>query len=168
MNTAIAPTFRIERATAADIPLILRLIHGIAEYEQLAHEVVATEERLRASLFGPHPAAEAVIAYADTEPVGFAVYFPNFSTVLGQPGLYLEDLYVQPEWRKHGLGRRLMAHVANIAVERHCARMEWSVLDWNEPAIRFYRSLGARAMDEWTIYRLTGTDLQELASRGDS
>jgi len=162
------PNFHIEPATERDVPVVLRLIQGIAEYEKLSHEVLATEARLRASLFGPRPAAEAVIAYADAEPVGFAIFFHNFSTFLGQRGLYLEDLFVQPEWRKQGLGRRLMAHVAKVAVERGCGRMEWAVLDWNAPAIRFYQSLGARGMDEWTVHRLTGRDLEKLATQGDS
>jgi len=162
------PNFHIEPATERDVPVVLRLIQGIAEYEKLSHEVLATEARLRASLFGPRPTAEAVIAYADAEPVGFAIFFHNFSTFLGQRGMYLEDLFVQPEWRKQGLGRRLMAHVAKVAVERGCGRMEWAVLDWNAPAIRFYQSLGARGMDEWTVYRLTGSDLEKLASQGDS
>ena len=162
------PNVHIEPATGRDVPVVLRLIQGIAEYEKLSHEVFATEARLRASLFGPRPAAEAVIAYADAEPVGFAIFFHNFSTFLGQRGMYLEDLFVQPEWRKQGIGRRLMAHVAKVAVERGCGRLEWAVLDWNAPAISFYRSLGARDMDEWTVYRLTGSDLEKLASRGDS
>jgi GNAT superfamily N-acetyltransferase len=159
------PAFRIERATESDVPVILRLIKDIAEYEELSHEVVATEARIRASLFGPRPAAEAILAYADAEPVGFAVFFHNFSTFLGRPGMYLEDLFVQPAWRKQGLGRLLIAHVAKIAVERECGRMEWAVLDWNEPAIRFYRTLGARGMNEWTVFRLTGTELHALAEK---
>jgi len=157
------PAFRIEPATESDVPAILRLIKGIAEYEKLSHEVVATEARIRASLFGPRPAAEVILAYADEEPVGFAVFFHNFSTFLGRPGMYLEDLFVQPAWRKKGLGRLLIAHVAKVAVERECGRMEWAVLDWNEPAIEFYRNLGARGMHEWTVFRLTGAELRALA-----
>jgi GNAT superfamily N-acetyltransferase len=159
------PAFRIEPATESDVPVILRLIKGIAEYEELSHEVVATEVRIRASLFGPRPAAEVILAYADAEPVGFAVFFHNFSTFLGRPGMYLEDLFVQPAWRKQGLGRLLIAHVAKIAVERECGRMEWAVLDWNEPAIQFYRNLGARGMHEWTVFRLTGPELHALAEQ---
>ncbi|MBI3492231.1 MAG: GNAT family N-acetyltransferase [Acidobacteria bacterium] len=155
---------RIERATERDVPLIFNLIKGLAEYEKLAHEVTATEEKLRATLFGPRPAAEVVIAYADDAPAGFALFFHNYSTFLGQPGIYLEDLYVVPEWRGHGLGRRLLTHLAKLAVERHCGRLEWSVLDWNAPAIGFYRGLGARLMQEWSIFRLTGDSLRALAT----
>ena len=154
--------FRIESATESDIPLILTFIKGLAEYEGLAHEVVATEKNLRDSLFGPRASAEVVIAYNAKEPVGFAVFFHNYSTFLGRTGLYLEDIFVLPEWRRHGLGRALMGHVARIAVTRDCGRLEWSVLDRNEPAIRFYRALGARPMDEWTVYSLTGDALERL------
>jgi GNAT superfamily N-acetyltransferase len=160
------PEFRITAATASDVGVLHDLIKALAAYEKLTHEVVATEADLRAALFGPRPAAEAAIAYAGAEPAGFAVFFHNFSTFLGRPGLYLEDLFVRPEWRGRGLGRLLMAHVAKIAVERRCGRMEWAVLDWNEPAIGFYRRLGARAMDEWTVYRLTGDRLRALAADG--
>ena len=132
--------FRLEAATEADLPLILRFIKELAAYEQLAQDVVATEDGLRQSLFGPHPAAEAVIAYAGDEPAGFAIYFQTFSTFLGKPGLYLEDLYVTPAWRGRGIGRRLLAHVARVAVERGYGRMEWSVLDWNELALGVYRN----------------------------
>ncbi len=159
---------RIERGTERDVPVILRLIKGLAEYEELSGEVTATEEGLRESLFGRNPAAEVLIAYVDTEPVGFAVFFQTYSTFLGRQGLYLEDLFVLPQWRKRGYGRQLLARVAMIAVERGCGRMEWSVLDWNQPAVRLYRSLGARAMDQWTVYRLTGDDLQRLASGSDT
>jgi GNAT superfamily N-acetyltransferase len=155
--------FRIEPAIASDVPVLLDLIKALAAYEKLTHEVVATESDLHAALFGPRPAAEAAIAYAGDEPAGFAVFFHNFSTFLGRPGMYLEDLFVQPRWRGRGLGRLLMAHVAKIAVERRCGRLEWSVLDWNEPAIGFYRRLGARPMDDWTVYRLTGDRLRALA-----
>ena len=155
--------FRIEPATESDIPLILTFIKGLAQYEGLAHEVVATEESLGESLFGPQASAEVVIAYSATEPVGFAVFFHNYSTFLGRSGLYLEDLFVLPEWRGRGVGRRLLGYVANIAVTRDCGRLEWSVLDWNEPAIRFYRALGARPMDEWTVYRLAGEALERLS-----
>ena len=155
--------FRIESATESDIPLILTFIKGLAEYEGLAHEVVATEKNLRDSLFGPRASAEVVIAYNAKEPVGFAVFFHNYSTFLGRTGLYLEDLFVLPEWRRRGLGQALMGHVARIAVTRDCGRLEWSVLDRNEPAIRFYRALGARPMDEWTTYSLTGDALERLS-----
>ena len=160
--------FRIERGTERDVPVILRLIKGLAEYEDLSGEVTATEEGLRESLFGRNPSAEVLIAYVDVDPVGFAVFFQNYSTFLGRQGLYLEDLFVFPQWRKRGFGRQLLARVAMIAVERGCGRMEWSVLDWNQPAVRLYKSLGAEAMDQWTIYRLTGDDLRRLASGNSS
>ena len=160
--------FRIEPATESDIPLILSFIKGLAQYEGLAQEVVATEENLRESLFGPRASAEVVIAYSATEPVGFAVFFHNYSTFLGRPGLYLEDPFVLPEWRSRGLGRALLGYVARIAVTRDCGRLEWSVLDWNEPAIRFYRALGARPKDEWTIYSLTGEALEQLSGELNS
>jgi GNAT superfamily N-acetyltransferase len=162
------PLLRIERATERDVPLILALINGLAVYEKLAHEVTATETGLRETLFGPRPAAEVIIGYTGQTPVGFALFFPNFSTFLGKPGLYLEDLFVLPEWRGHGFGRGLLAHLASIAVERGCGRFEWSVLDWNEPAIGFYQSLGARLMDGWSIFRVTGDALTKLASSRDA
>ena len=160
---SIPSEFRIAPATEGDIPTILRFVKGLAEYEGLAHEVVATEEDLRESLFGPRASTEAVIAYGGAEPVGFAVFFQNYSTFLGRSGLYLEDLFVLPEWRGRGLGRALLGYVARVAVTRDFGRLEWSVLDRNEPAIRFYQALGARPMDEWTIYRLTGKALEQLA-----
>jgi GNAT superfamily N-acetyltransferase len=156
--------FRIERAGERDVPALLRLIRGLAEYERLADQVTATEAALRESLFGPRSAAEALIAYAGDEPVGFAVYFHNYSTFLARRGMYLEDLFVLPAWRKQGCGRALLTAVARIAVERRCGRMEWAVLDWNEPALRFYRSLGAVPMDQWTVYRLTGEALARLGT----
>jgi GNAT superfamily N-acetyltransferase len=161
MSTA---QLRLEVATERHLPLILRFIKELAEYEKLAHEVVATEEGLRTSFFGPRPAAEAVIAYAGDEPVGFAIYFQTFSTFLGRPGIYLEDLFVTPAWRGHGFGRRLLAHVARVAVDRGYARMEWSVLNWNELALGVYRKIGARPMTEWTVQRLTGAALRDLAT----
>ena len=155
---------RIAPATENDVPLILSLIRELAEYERLTHEVSATEADLHAALFGSNRVAYAVIAYAGEEPAGFALYFFSFSTFLARPGLYLEDLYVRPEWRRRGLGRTLLAHLARIAIDRGCGRMEWSVLDWNEQALRVYRSVGARAMDEWTVQRLSGDALHALAS----
>jgi GNAT superfamily N-acetyltransferase len=155
--------FRIERATERDVPLILQLIKGLAVYEKLAHEVTATEAGLRGTLFGSRPAAEVIIGYTGDTPVGFALFFPNYSTFLGKPGLYLEDLFVLPEWRGHGFGRGLLTALAKIAVERGCGRFEWSVLDWNEPAIGFYKNLGARMMDGWSIFRVTGDALTRLA-----
>ena len=154
---------RIERATERDVPLILELIQGLAVYEQLAHEVTATEAGLRETLFGARPAADVIIAYAGDMPAGFALFFPNYSTFLGKPGLYLEDLFVRPEYRGQGLGLALMQRLAQIAVERGCGRFEWSVLDWNEPAIGFYKSLGAKLMDGWSIVRVNGEALATLA-----
>jgi len=154
---------RIEAATVADVPVILRMIKALAEYERMTDEVVATEASVRDTLFGSTPGAEAVIACAEGTPVGFAVWFHNYSTFLSRRGLYLEDLFVLPEWRGRGVGGALLRHLAGVAVQRGCGRMEWSVLDWNEPAIRFYRSLGARPMDEWTVYRLTGEALARVA-----
>jgi GNAT superfamily N-acetyltransferase len=155
--------FHIDPAVERDVPLILHFIKSLAEYEQLGAEVVATEAILRESLFGPSPAAQVVIAYVDQEPVGFAVYFQTFSTFLGRPGLYLEDLFVLPAWRGRGFGRRLLAYLAGVAVDRGCGRMEWSVLDWNELALGVYRKAGAVAMDEWTVHRLSGDALRRLA-----
>ena len=159
----MAVYLRIESAGIRDLPLILGLIKALAEYERLAHEVEAAEAGLRESLFGATPHAEAVIARVGSEAVGFAVWFHSYSTFLSRPGLYLEDLFVLPEWRGRGIGRALLCHLARIARERDCGRMEWSVLDWNDRAIGFYRSIGARAMDEWTVYRLTGEALDRLA-----
>lgn len=147
----------------ADVPLILEFVRGLAEYERLPHAVVATEERLQQTLFGAHPAAEVLLAHRGAEPAGFALYFHNYSTFLARSGIYLEDLFVRPEFRGAGVGRRLLAELARLAVERGCHRLEWSVLDWNEPAIGFYRRLGAVAMDEWTVFRLTGDALGALA-----
>ena len=159
---------RIEKAEERDAGLILSFIKELAEYERLSHEVVATEELLRASLFGERPVAEVLIAYAGHEAVGFALFFHNFSTFLGRPGIYLEDLYVQPHVRGKGVGRALLSRLAQMALERGCGRLEWAVLDWNEPAIRFYRNLGAVAMDEWTVFRATGQALERLAAVGPS
>jgi GNAT superfamily N-acetyltransferase len=153
----------ISVATAADVPLILDLIRGIAEYEKLSHEVVATEALLREHLFGPNPKAEVRIARIGGQAVGFALFFHNFSTFVGRPGIYLEDLFVRPEFRGKGVGRALLRELARIATERKCGRLEWSVLDWNEPAIRFYESLGAKPMSEWTIYRMTDDAIRKLA-----
>jgi GNAT superfamily N-acetyltransferase len=158
------PVFDIRPATAADVPVILRFVRELAEYERLLPTVEATEASLRASLFGEAPAAEVMIGYADDDPAGFALYFQSFSTFLGRPGLYLEDLFVRPEWRGLGLGRRLLTHLARIAVDRGYGRMEWSVLDWNEPALAVYRKVGATPMVEWTVQRLTGDALRALAS----
>jgi GNAT superfamily N-acetyltransferase len=153
----------VQPATEADVPLILQLIKALAEYERLGHEVVATEATVRESFFGPAPHAQAVIARIGADAVGFAIWFSTYSTFLSRPGIYLEDLFVLPEWRGKGVGRALLRHLARIAVDRGCGRIEWSVLDWNESAIRFYRGLGASPMDEWTVYRLTGDAINRLA-----
>ena len=152
-------------ATVADVPLVLTFIRDLAEYERLAHEVVATEELLRETLFGVRPGAEVVIAELDGEPVGFALFFHNFSTWTGWRGLYLEDLYVTPAARGQGVGKALLKCLAGIAVERGCTRFEWAVLDWNEKAIAFYRSMGAEPMDGWTVNRVSGAALERLAAR---
>jgi len=154
---------RIEPAGPADVPEILELIRGLAVYEKLEHQVVATEEGLRETLFGDRPVAEVVFARVGGRTAGFALFFHNYSTFLGQPGIYLEDLFVRPEFRGRGCGRALLAHLAALAVTRRCGRLEWAVLDWNEPAIGFYRKLGAQPMDEWTVFRLTGESLERLA-----
>ena len=158
-------TFRLAPAVESDVPLILELIKALAEYEQMADQVVITEADLTAALFGPRPAAEVIIGFAGDQPAGFALFFPTFSTFKGRPGLYLEDIFVKPEWRRHGLGTMLLARLARIAVDRGYGRMEWSVLDWNEMALRVYRAVGARPMDEWTVYRLNGDALRQLAAR---
>lgn len=156
----------IRAATAADAGLVLDCIRGLAEYERMADQVVATEALLREQLFGPHPGAEVLIAEWDGAPAGFALFFHNFSTFLGRRGLWLEDLFVFPTFRGLGIGKSLLARLAAIAVERQCGRLEWWVLDWNEDAIGFYRALGAEAMDEWTVFRLTGDALLRLAASG--
>jgi GNAT superfamily N-acetyltransferase len=155
---------RIRSATPADVPLILRLVRELAEFEREPDAVVATEDMLSDALFGANPAAEAVIAEHESEPVGFALFFQNFSTWTGRPGMYLEDLYVTPAARGLGVGTALLRHLARIAVERGYGRFEWAVLDWNEPAIAFYRSVGAVGMDEWRIQRVSGDALEQLAS----
>jgi GNAT superfamily N-acetyltransferase len=159
------PSVRIVPAQEADVPVILRMINALAEYEQLTHEVTATENDLRQSLFGPRPAGEVVLAYSGQTPIGFALFYHNFSTFLGRHGLYLEDLFVIPEWRGKGVGKQLLAHVAAIAESRNCGRMEWTVLDWNESAIAFYRRMGAHVLDEWRVCRLTGSELRAVATR---
>jgi GNAT superfamily N-acetyltransferase len=156
--------FEIRTTTAADIPVILELIRDLAIYERAPEAVVTTEAGLREVLFGPKPAAEVLLALEKGEPAGFAVFFHNFSTWLGRPGLYLEDLFVRPEKRGKGYGRALLERLAQIAKERGCGRMEWAVLDWNDPAIQFYRKLGAEPMDEWTVFRLTAEGIAKLAN----
>lgn len=153
-------------AVPDDIPLILELIRELADYEKLVHEVKADAQRMHDHLFGVRPYAEVLIGEVEGEPQGFALFFHNYSTWLSQPGIYLEDLYVRPAARGAGLGKALLTELARLAVERDCGRLEWSVLDWNEPAIGFYRSLGARPQDEWSVYRVTGDALRDLARKG--
>ncbi len=158
------PEIGIRPATEEDVPLILSFIRELAGYERLSHEVSATEDLLRESLFGKRRGAEVVIGQHADEPAGFALFFHNFSTFLGRPGIYLEDLYVKPEFRGKGIGRAMLAYLAGLAKERNCGRLEWSVLNWNEPAIKLYRGVGAVPMDDWTIYRVTGEALDDLAA----
>jgi GNAT superfamily N-acetyltransferase len=159
-----ARDFIIRPAALPDVALILRFVRELAEYERLGHLVTATEAKLADALFGPHPAAEVLLAFEGDAPVGFAVFVHNFSTFLGTRGLWLEDIYVKPQFRRKGYGRALLLHVARIAQERHCARFEWAALDWNTPAIEFYKSLGALALEDWTIFRVTGEPLTKLAA----
>jgi GNAT superfamily N-acetyltransferase len=156
-------TLQIRQATRADVPLVLSFVKDLAEYEKLSHLVVATEEIIAEELFGPNSHTEVLLGHVGTEPVAFAVYFHNFSTFLGRKGLYLEDLYVRPAYRRHGFGRAMLLQVARIAAERNCGRLEWSVLDWNEPAIFFYETLGATIMHEWKLVRVTGDALENMA-----
>jgi GNAT superfamily N-acetyltransferase len=155
---------RIDPATESDIPLILSFIKEFAEYVHSAHEVLATEEILRETLFGSKPYAEVIVARLDELPVGFAIFFHNFSTFLGKPGLYLEDLFVLPEFRSQGIGKALLICLARLAVARGCGRFEWAVLDWNASAIEFYKRLGAVPLDDLTVFRLTGESLKKLAN----
>ncbi len=163
MPAAPAPALRIAPATESDVAVLLSFICKLAEYEKLADQVEATEEHVRAALFGPGRVAEALLAYLGGEPVAFAVFFHNFSTFLGRPGIYLEDLFVDPPHRGKGVGKALLIELARLARARNCGRLEWAVLDWNESAVEFYRSLGAVPMDEWTIFRVTGHALARLA-----
>ncbi|MCU0347461.1 MAG: GNAT family N-acetyltransferase [Saprospiraceae bacterium] len=157
------PTAHLRTATIDDVALILQFIRELAEYERMLDEVVATEGMLRETLFGDKPAAEVLLCYEGEVPAGFALFFHNYSTFKGRPGIYLEDLYVQPAFRGKGYGKLLLSALAKLCVERNCARLEWSVLDWNTPSIEFYKSLGAQPMDEWTVFRLTGKELEKLA-----
>ena len=159
-------SFKIRAATDNDAGTILSLIKELAEYEKLSHEVVAAEDDIRRSLFGERPFAEALIGEYAQMPVSFALFFHNYSTFIGKPGIYLEDLYVKPDYRSQGLGRKMLAYIARLAIERDCARFEWSVLDWNAPAIRTYDKLKAKPMNDWILYRLTGDALAELATVG--
>jgi GNAT superfamily N-acetyltransferase len=161
--SSIKDELTIRSAVAADAPLVLSLIRALAEYERLAHELVATEQALRDTLFGAKPAAEVLLAEWQHQPAGLALFFHNYSTFLGRRGLYLEDLFVLPQFRGHGVGRALLRHLAQLALARDCGRFEWAVLNWNDPAIRFYERLGAREQSDWRIYRLSGPALSRLA-----
>jgi len=163
LDPASDTSYEIVAARAADIGDILRLIRALAEYEKLSDQMVATEAALHEALFGSTPAAQALVARSGDDVVGFALYFQNYSTFRARSGIYLEDLFVEPAHRGRGIGRALLRQLAAIAVERGCARFEWTVLDWNQPAIDFYKSLGAIPLDDWTVYRLTGAELQTLA-----
>jgi GNAT superfamily N-acetyltransferase len=163
-----ADNFQIRPARVQDVPVILDLIRDLATYERAPGEVTATEEQLVDVLFGERPAAEVLLAFEAGSPVGFAVYFYNFSTWLGRPGLYLEDLFVKPEKRGKGYGRALLVELAKIARDRGCGRMEWAVLNWNEPAIKFYQALGAKPMNEWTVFRLTRDEIAKVADAADT
>ncbi len=154
----------IRPATAADVPLILRFIKDLAAYERLSDKVVATEALLRETLFGERKVAEVIFGFSDGQPAAFALFFHNYSTFLGKPGIYLEDLFVKPEFRRRGFGKIMLSKLAKIAVERNCGRLEWSVLDWNTPAIDFYKSLGAIDLHDWTMFRLTGESLEKVAA----
>jgi GNAT superfamily N-acetyltransferase len=162
-ESAEIESIQIRSATEADVPLILSFIKKLADYERLSHEAVATEEILRETLFGPRRSAEVAIGDFKKEAVGFVLFFHNYSTFLGRSGIYIEDLFVEEAFRRRGVGRALLTHVAKIARQRQCGRLEWSVLDWNEPAIRFYKQLGAVPMNEWTVFRVTGDTLTKLA-----
>jgi GNAT superfamily N-acetyltransferase len=163
VNKTDTPGFQVKSATESEVPVIFSFIKKLAEYERLSAEVVATEELLRETLFGQRRTAEVAIGYLETKPVGFVLFFHNYSTFLGKPGLYIEDLFVDEDYRRHGYGRELLLHVARLAKERGCGRLEWAVLDWNQPAIGFYQKLGASPMSEWTVFRITGKSLDELA-----
>lgn len=159
------PGFSIRHAQAGDIPLVLAYVRKLADYEHRSQEVQASEAQMRAALFGPRPYAEVLFGEQDGQPVGFALFFHTFSTFKGKPGLYLEDLFVDPEARGRGYGVALMGYLARLAVERGCGRFEWSVLNWNEPSIAFYQRLGARPLDDWTVYRMQDEALERLADR---
>ena len=164
----VGTDFQIRPASVEDVSIILELIRDLATYERAPDQVIATEEQLVDVLFGERPAAEVLLAFEGKSPVGFALFFHNFSTWLGRPGLYLEDLFVKPEKRGKGYGRALLVELAKIARDRGCGRMEWAVLDWNEPAIKFYHALGAKPMDEWTVFRLTRDGIEKLANAADT
>ena len=156
--------FELRHPLPDEVPLILGFIRELAEYERLSHECVITEEALRDSLFGSRPYAETLLAFLDGKAIGFCLFFHNYSTFLGKPGLYLEDLYLQPDFRNQGFGKRILSHLAALTLERGCGRFEWAVLDWNEPSIAFYRNIGAEPMNDWTVQRLAGEGLKALAA----
>jgi GNAT superfamily N-acetyltransferase len=162
--SAMIADFEIRAAVVEDVPVILSFVKKLADYEKLAHEVVATEQSLRETLFGARKTAEVAIGYFEKKPVGLVLFFHNYSTFLGKPGLYIEDLFVDDSYRRRGFGAALLGHVARLAIERNCGRLEWSVLDWNQPAIDFYKKLGAVPMSDWTVFRVTGRSLGTLAS----
>jgi GNAT superfamily N-acetyltransferase len=162
--SAMIADFEIRAAAVDDVPVIFSFIKKLADYEKLAHEVVATEQSLRETLFGARKTAEVAIGYFEKKPVGLVLFFHNYSTFLGKPGLYIEDLFVDESYRRRGFGAALLGHVARLAIERNCGRLEWSVLDWNQPAIDFYKKLGAVPMSDWTVFRVTGRKLATLAS----
>lgn len=164
MEVKMNSGFTIKQAEEKDLPLLISFIKKIAEYEKLSHEVIATEEILRESLFGKKPSAEVVFGYFGNEPAAYAVYFYNFSTFIGKKGLYLEDLFVLPELRGKGIGKKMLLYLIQKASDENCGRMEWAVLDWNEPAINFYKSLGAKSMDEWTIFRIDEAAMKKVLS----
>ena len=159
--------FTIKPATKKDVPVILDFVKKLADYERLSDEVVATEELLQRTLFGQRRTAEVAIGYFNSDPVGFVLFFHNFSTFLGRSGIYIEDLFVDESFRRRGFGRALLTHVAKLAAARACGRLEWSVLDWNEPAVNFYKKLGAMPMNEWTVFRVSGDKLRQLAEGSD-
>lgn len=161
------PDITLRTANENDTPIILSLIKELAEYEKLSHEVLADENKLKTTLFGEKKFAEVIIADYKNEPAGFALFFHNYSTFLGKPGIYLEDLYVKTDLRGKGIGKILLTYLGRLAVERNCGRIEWAVLDWNEPSIQFYINLGAKPMDEWTVFRVTGDSIKNLADMFD-
>jgi GNAT superfamily N-acetyltransferase len=163
-SSSMIPGFRIHSASKADVPVVLAFIKKLADYERLSHEMVATEKVLRETLFGRRPSAEVAIGYFNRQPVGFVLFFHNYSTFLGRAGIYIEDLFVDEAFRRRGFGGALLRHVARLANERQCGRLEWSVLDWNVPAINFYKKLGAVPMSEWTVFRVTGAALTQLGA----
>jgi GNAT superfamily N-acetyltransferase len=167
-NSSDVPGFHIQAATKADVPVIFSFIQKLADYERLSHEVTATEKTLAETLFGRRRTAEVAIGYFKRQPVSFVLFFHNYSTFLGQPGIYIEDLYVEEDFRRRGFGSAMLHYVSKLAIDRRCGRLEWSVLDWNEPAINFYKKIGAVPMNEWTVFRMTGEKLTKLAAAGVS